>query len=239
MSESKGVDAETAANFTHLVMATNSDWAIPAGADARRFLMLNTGEDRKQDKAYFRAIRDTMNSGGRESLLFELLNRDLSDFEVRDVPKTDALGEQKLYSLSAEEQFWLERLMDGKTTSTDPGWSTSVLKDKIKDDYQRYCEGQRIMRRISPTALGRFLSRMLPEGWPRSVQRWTDVEKTSGDGYVEVRRERAYWWDFPSLEVCRASWDARFGSPWAWPEEADNEPEPNPRLRVVGGGEPF
>src|SRR5262245_15866195 len=39
-----------------------------------------------------------MESGGRGGLLYMLLERDLSDFDVRKVPQTVALAEQKAFS---------------------------------------------------------------------------------------------------------------------------------------------
>jgi hypothetical protein len=51
-----------------------------------------------QDGDYFGAIAREMNNGGREALLDLLLNRDLSEFDVRKVPHTAALAEQKAHS---------------------------------------------------------------------------------------------------------------------------------------------
>lgn len=44
-------------------------WDVPADVDERRFQVLDVGEDRAQDSAYFQAIRDEMDNGGREALL--------------------------------------------------------------------------------------------------------------------------------------------------------------------------
>jgi hypothetical protein len=93
--EPKGVDPFPVRNCLHIIMASNSDWVIPAGADARRYFVLNVGDARKQDGAYFAAIAQQMHSGGREALLDHLRSRDLSQFNVRLVPQTEALAEQK------------------------------------------------------------------------------------------------------------------------------------------------
>lgn len=222
--EGKGVDAEVAPNFTHLGMASNSFWVVPAGADERRFFVLDVGEGSKQNSSYFKALRKAMDAGGREALLHYLMTLDLSEYDVRKVPQTDALREQKLFSLSAEEQWWMERLMDGRTTAGSPQWDTTVQKAHLQADYLRYAESQRIMRRVSPTALGKFLSRVLPGEFPASVQRMTDVERDDGHGHTHVTRERAYWYDLPTLEESRAEWDRKFGGPYGWPRDDAEEP---------------
>lgn len=235
--EGKGVDAEVAPNFTHLGMASNSQWVVPAGADERRFYVLDVGEGSKQNSAYFKKLRDVMNAGGRENLLHYLMTLDLSDYDVRRVPQTDALREQKLFSLSAEEQWWLERLMDGRTTAGSPEWTTTIQKAHLQADYLRYAESQRIMRRVSPTALGKFLGRVMPgsgdnpaePNYPVSVQRMTDVERDDGHGHTTIVRERAYWYDLPTLKECRDEWDRRYGGPFGWPsDDVEDKPQAAP-----------
>jgi hypothetical protein len=41
-----------------------------------------------QDKVYFGAIYKQMENGGYAAMLHDLLNMDLSDFDIRDVPDT-------------------------------------------------------------------------------------------------------------------------------------------------------
>lgn len=229
MVEGKGLDAEVSPNYTHLLMASNDHWVVPAGADERRFFIVDVGEERKQDIPYFRKLmRGMVQEGGQENLLHHLMTLDLEDYEVRQVPQTDALREQKLLTLGGEEQWWLEKLMDGRITRGATEWQTSVQKDRLQADYLRYAEEQRLFRRASPTVLGRFLARMLPKGWPRSVQRMTDVERDDGHGHSNVTRERAYWYDIPTLDVCRKMWDQKYGGPFDWPDETEEDNAPAP-----------
>jgi hypothetical protein len=96
--EPKGIDPFSVRNCIHLIMSSNADWVVPAGADARRYFVLNVSDAHMQDHKYFAAIVKQMDNGGREALLHLLLNRDLSDFNVRAVPQTKALAEQKAHS---------------------------------------------------------------------------------------------------------------------------------------------
>jgi Family of unknown function (DUF5906) len=93
--ERKGIDTFTAPNRMHIFLSSNNAWVIPAGADARRFFVLDVGDAHKQDHGYFAAIDRQMETGGREALLHLLLFRDLSGFEIRKVPQTAALADQK------------------------------------------------------------------------------------------------------------------------------------------------
>lgn len=79
--EGKGIDAEAAPNFTHIILASNANWVVPAGADERRFLVLEVSARRMQRKRYFRRIVESMDAGGRENLLHFLMTYDLAGFQ--------------------------------------------------------------------------------------------------------------------------------------------------------------
>ena len=49
MIEPKGLDAYPVRNCIRLIMSSNSDWVVPAGADARRYFVLNVSDAKKQD----------------------------------------------------------------------------------------------------------------------------------------------------------------------------------------------
>jgi hypothetical protein len=72
---------------------------VPAGVDERRFFALEVGDGKKQDKPYFRDIQKDLEAGGYANLLHHLLNLDIKNFEVRDVPPTPFLDDQKARTL--------------------------------------------------------------------------------------------------------------------------------------------
>ena len=72
--EPKGLDLYSARSCIHLIMASNSDWVVPAGADARRYFVLDVSDAKIQDGEYFAAITAELDSGGREALLDYLQN---------------------------------------------------------------------------------------------------------------------------------------------------------------------
>ena len=66
--EFKGKEPIKVRNYVRLFVTGNPDWLVPAGFEERRFAVLEIGEAHMQDKAYFAAIDEQMDNGGREAL---------------------------------------------------------------------------------------------------------------------------------------------------------------------------
>ena len=120
------MDVVSAPNYIRLLITSNHDWVVPAGAQERRFLVLDVSDAVMQNKEYFGALVDEMNNGGREALLQFLMAYDYSDIDLRTIPKTGALLEQKLQSMTMFEKFWLDCLMSGAISDDDSCWWTNV-----------------------------------------------------------------------------------------------------------------
>lgn len=228
--EGKGRDAETSRNYVHLMMASNSKWVVPAGWKERRYLVLDmrdTGQ--MQNTTYFDRIRRDMEGNeneGRKNLLHMLLTMDITGFDVRTVPKTDALREQKMFSMTSEQEWFYQKLVDGQLVRNHVSWNAPVFKQDLLDDYLTYAQRVGVTRRANATALGRFLHDVLPAGWPRTRQH-TRVH-TTPEGVRHT--ERAYAYEFPSLPECREQWDKNMTGPATrWP---DDEESPNGSQQV-------
>ncbi|MEN6427199.1 MAG: DUF5906 domain-containing protein [Phycisphaerales bacterium] len=112
--EPKGIDAQQARNYLHVIMASNDDWVVPAGPDARRYCVLDVSDKHMQDRAYFKAIAEALRAGGYGNLLHFLKTRDLSHFDVTAVPQTEALQDQKEYTFNEPWKEVLAPLIEGK-----------------------------------------------------------------------------------------------------------------------------
>lgn len=214
--EAKGIDLISSPNYTHIIMASNSNWVVPAGSNERRFLVLDVGEDKMQNKPYFAAIKEEMDNGGREALLHYLLSHDITQFEVREVPKTEALQDQKLLSMNPEEMWWFEKLEEGRLLKSHDIWEKEIQKMELQDDYVIYMTRVGIMRKSSATVLGKFLGRVCPGGMPRSYQRMALVKQTGHYGEEFTINRRVYFYELPSIELCRQHWDKHYGGPFKW-----------------------
>jgi hypothetical protein len=103
--EPKGFACYSVKNYTHIILCTNSEHAVPASADERRYFVLRVSDKHANDVSYFKAIADDMKHGGRAALLKFLQELNLDEhmvgderFELRRPPRTDALAEQQARS---------------------------------------------------------------------------------------------------------------------------------------------
>lgn len=227
--EQKGVDVETYPNYVHLIMAANDPHIIRASGDERRYFVLEVGDKAKQDKAFFGEMVRQMNDGGLEALLFHLQNIDLTDFQVRDVPQTDALQEQKLLSMSLDEEWWYRKLQNGRLLDSDPDWNEEIPCDLLINDFTLYAEKWKFNRRGNETSLGRFLARVAPH--LQRTQKRVMVEVTDEEdprGSPKMVRKRQYVYDFGTLDKCRKAWVQIHGSTeWGKvePDRSENKQE--------------
>jgi Family of unknown function (DUF5906) len=139
--EMKGRDVFTATNRIKLSMATNNDWAVPAGADERRYCVIDVSADRAQDHAYFCTLNDWIDNGGAAIFLDHLLCRDLTGFNVRAVPRTAALDRQKIESMPAVDRWIMEALDTGTGLAGDE-WTEAPQRaecDTAVVRFDSYC----------------------------------------------------------------------------------------------------
>ncbi len=214
MLERKGFDAEQVPNRLKIIMASNNDWVVPAGLDERRFCVLAVSDVRQQDATYFGELQKEIDGVGREAMLYDLLHRDLRRFDIRKVPNTDALKEQKLLSLSPIERWWLDMLeagewvalpgQNGVATLTFP-W-TQVPRFVVHNIYVQSLQKTGVARRSTETELGAALRKLLPPGWPKDSKAFP-LYTTGGVP------SRVNHYLFPPLDQCRAHFEKIAGMP--------------------------
>lgn len=226
--EKKGYDVEAQPNFVHMIMASNDPHVIRATGDERRYFVLNVGEGKRQDANYFGKINRQMENGGYEALLYYLQSVDISNFQVRNVPQTDALQEQKLLSMNYDEEWWFRKLQDGRIFDGDAEWERFAQTDRVTQDFVRYMELWRFNRRGNETSLGRFLNRMCPH--LTKVRRRTVVDVDDGFGQPKREARRLNFYDFGTLDECRQAWEKAHGKvEWEEPAQLDlDQPDDKP-----------
>ena len=203
-----------------LLVTGNPEWLVPAGFEERRFATLDIGEARIQDAEYFAAIDAEMDNGGREALLDFLLHFDLTSVDLRAIPKTSALLDQKLSSLSPEHGWWLDTLARGELPwgVEEPARCPAF---RLFDRYVRHASRHGARRRAIETQLGRFLHKHVPglvksEG---SYMHWKGFEMIYATGAVYA---------FPPLAECREAFAKMLQQKFKWVEKDGWSVEPMP-----------
>ena len=146
--ERKGVDAYTAPNYTRILFTSNEEFVVPASLDERRFAVFDVGNTRKQDSEYFAALDNWYNSGGAEALLHYLRNFNLTNINLRLVPQTDALTDQKLEALDNVTEWLYNCLQNGEIRENRVSgnviqFGTEAPKAEIYDIYASSLRGNK------------------------------------------------------------------------------------------------
>ena len=203
--EQKGVDVFSAGNFLHIMMASNSTWVVPADVNERRFFVLDVQATRIQDTEYFENIKKQMKNGGKEALLYYLLNRDISKFTVQQFPRTGALQEQKMESMSGELEWWYNCLDEGVLIDGVDGWAGGMVgKEILHSEYISYLEKIKYKKApLNYLLFCKFIKTMCPDEFLHHKQ------FTNGGA-------RTYCFQFPSQTDARKHFDERYGGPFPW-----------------------
>lgn len=226
--EPKGLNAFHVDSYLRLFISSNEEWVVPATADEGRYFVLDVSAHRKDDHAYFKKLRDEMNNGGRAALLKYLMSVDLSDFQVRAIPDTAALGQQKVQGLKNVEKFWFDMLDTGEMLvdfTTIDGRAGSWVEKAIRVDRSEFQErySKWLTHRkfdgaeVAPAIVGKKLNEML-------CGRLETVRTKEG-----TKRPRQYV--FPTLPDCRNLFQSFMGSTMEWDEPID-EQEPDDEVEM-------
>ncbi|MBL7035925.1 MAG: hypothetical protein ISR93_09305, partial [SAR324 cluster bacterium] len=188
--EMKGKDVFAVRSFLRLMLATNSEWAAPVSLTDRRYFVLNVSDSRKNDHDFFKNLIYEQTHGGSESLLQALLDFDLSNFEVRNIPETPARLEQKMLSMDILQKWWVDVLSDedftiGEKVLDLEDYNRIVISD-LKTSFEEYANEHNPKHRL--WEVKRFCGQF------RKLVSNVDVKRNGS-----TPRE----FEFPSLNECR------------------------------------
>jgi phage/plasmid-associated DNA primase len=171
--EPKNKDLVDVPNYLHMWMAGNPAWVVPASLRARRWFIPKVSEHRIGDREYFRALYREIDTGGLEAMLFELLHRDISNFDPRAVPLTEPLAVQKLHSLDTLHRWWMACLERGFIWCSRFGvrvfqeWSEFCTTELLMRSYLQWCDDNRLYQRQTRQELGEFMTKMYQGARPK------------------------------------------------------------------------
>jgi phage/plasmid-associated DNA primase len=137
--EQKHQPSRSIDSYHRFFASSNHDHFVHVDKDDRRFLFIRVSSVHKQDQIYFDAVNDALDDDAViAAMMHDLLNLDLTDFNIRKRPLTEEHLSQRLQSLRGFERYWYEVLQSGmldRFTEWDkPRFiSTKYLTDHYKD----------------------------------------------------------------------------------------------------------
>jgi len=172
MLERKGFDVQFIKNHVRLMVASNEDWAVPAGAGERRWCVCDCSDNFKDNYNFFAALTKEMENGGLEAMMHELSMRQITTNQ-RKAPKTTALKEIALKGFKPEEK-WLYDILESGTLSiyVDPEdggitgesshpWPASATAETLYAQFIGYCDENKIRDRCEKSTFMRKIKKLL------------------------------------------------------------------------------
>jgi phage/plasmid-associated DNA primase len=170
--EPKGREAFMAKNHFRVIACSNHDWVVRASADSRRYAVFEVSEEHREDKAYFQAISDQMDNGGREALLHFLQSIQISEWgNPTKAPETEALKAQRAESLRGFDAWVVNLVSNGHKKA----WPNTVYCSDLYEDYKEWMRREDPKSKVSSsTAFGIKLKHRLGD----SVEKLRDSKGT-------------------------------------------------------------
>lgn len=213
--EPKFQDAFTVRNYINLIIASNHSWVVPAGLDERRFFVLDVSDARAQNRSYFEKIHKQMDCGGREAMLYELLQMDISGIDLRTFPRTDALLDQITHTMQPHQHFWYQKILDGSISQDDHHWPSYVICQELYRSYLEFAKSLGHRHLISNNQFGKELKKLCS---PLKKSRMSMAGKT-----------RPWVYLLPDLSTCRREFEklVKTEIPWNGNDEGEANITPN------------
>ena len=212
MLEDKYMKAQSIPNHMHFIIASNERHVMNVEADDRRHFILQVSDKVKNDRAYFAALRQEMENGGPEAMLFDLLEMDLAEFDVTTAPKTEALLEQKIKSLYGPPA-WLHNCLYMGEMAGQSWDERGVIIPRISA-HKDYTDKH---RQVGDLRTSRDQSEFGAE-----------VHKIFGNALKEKRLtqglQRVWCHAFPPLSEARRLFEHFIGGKISWPHDDNIDP---------------
>lgn len=186
----KGRPAYEIPHGIHFMMTTNGQWAIPAGAEARRYLMLDVRED-VPPRSYFNALWAEADGGGVAAMLHDLLAANIQGFNPRMVPATAALVEQQRRSADDITQWVTDWILCGELSLPAPagglsisvqggGFSQILANGVLYQSYLAWVAAQGVRRPKTSREFGRALGELgLKRGAGNNPPKWAVPDRAT------------------------------------------------------------
>lgn len=182
-------------SYHRFFAATNNDVFARTTSDDRRFFHLRVSEKYKQNDEYFTPLTNAITNGGVvDAFVYDLLNRDISNFNVRAKPNTKETTNQKKLSLKPIEKFWYEALKREDFAIRKRSYHEREYGVGLEDSSTDYVDG----RFISTADLITLYLR-----YDKNAERFGPI---SSDAIAKIIKTMC-----PSIELARKRVDSSYG----------------------------
>jgi hypothetical protein len=220
--ERKGIDSVEMPNYTRVLVTSNEDWVWPTAVGDRRFVLFKARDtyaekgaaSRKDRERYFNLLFKELENGGYAKLLHVLLTRKINDKRLRKPPRTKALEEQAIHSMTPEDAWLREVLISGTLpyATIDDDGNTHILVGRLYESYLASLGKRRYEK--NEQAFGLFIKDHLPRAkgvpWMGGSKRFWNRK---GDKVQSQRRI------IKPLDECRKRYSNRGrAAPQKWPK---------------------
>jgi hypothetical protein len=205
--EQKFLPSRTIESVHRFFAATNHDHFAHIDNDDRRFFFLRVSSSHQQDSKYFSELCDSFSDGKTlEGFVDYLLKLDLSDFYVRERPKTNEHIKQIINSFQKFERYWCDVLNDGVLDRREFGtdvWSSEefIPTMTLKLYYTNFDKNAERYETVQNRKIAQEMGRLCPSA---SVERKLENKKQSR-GFI-----------LPPIEVARKDFEKAIKSKIDW-----------------------
>lgn len=163
--ERKGVDSITQPNYLKIFMSTNSEYAVPAGRDSRRYFVTDVSSQYLKDESYFDPlVKDCDSDAVKAAFLYEMLNMDLTGFKTSQIPESRGLRSQRYHAMDSAQHWLVDVLLNGslKNGNISYAWVDVVQSSELYTNYQEWAVLNKIseFRMFNQTRLISYLNKI-------------------------------------------------------------------------------
>jgi hypothetical protein len=235
--EAKYLPRRQVKSYGDLIITGNAKWIVPAARSARRYGIFDGSNKYEQQNEHFHKLDTEWLNGGAQSVMSMLMNYDTTKYDLRNPPKTEALLNQKDYSLKYEARFWLDILKRGQLpyakitfgryygsmfTGGKPVREYHVLSSKLFEDFLGYMKNSVARSRSDETTFGIEMREFFPKDGVIAY----GAGRGSGRMISFLRKDRiggVYYYIIPSLHTYRWLFDVITGQEHDWSLWTENQ----------------
>lgn len=201
--EQKHQPSRSIDSYHRIFASSNHNHFAHVDKDDRRFLFIRLSSVHKQDQIYFDAVNDALdNDDVIASIMFDLVNLDLTGFNIRKRPLTEEHLNQRLQSLGGFERYWFEVLQSGffneyKEWDKPMFISSSSLVEKFKD----YDKNATRYQPLQQQQIATTLKTLCPSATPARKK-------------LMNKQERGY--ELPDIYIARREFEVMLGTTVEW-----------------------